>query len=69
MDTSRPAPPQLFKDFELRQEARFEEIINSCKEAHHALNFDINNLKDDLEQVQTEVKQTILKLDDLENRN
>ena len=69
MDTSRPAPPQLFKDFELRQEARFEEITNSYKEAHDALNFDINNLKDDLEQVKTELKQTILKLDDLENRN
>ena len=69
MDMSRPAPPQWFKDFELRQEARFEEVINSCKDAHDALNFDIKNLKDDLEQVKTELKQTILKLDDLENRN
>ena len=64
MDMSRPAPPQWFKNFELRQEARFEEVINSCKNAHDALNFDIKNLKDDLERVKTE-----LKLDDLEYRN
>ena len=64
MDMNRPALPQWFKDFELRQEARFEEVINSCKDAHDALNFDIKNLKDDLEQVKTELKQTILKLDD-----
>ena len=66
-------PPQWFisfmNDFERRQEVRFSEVIDNCKQAHDALNMTIQNVKDDLDKVKKELKETEAKLDDLENRN
>jgi len=61
--------PQWFIQFEARQEARFSEVLDKCKEAHDAINMSIEDVKEDLKKVRKELKDTVAKMDDLENRN
>ena len=61
--------PGWFKKFEVRQEARFDEILKECHEAHASMKFEIDNLKDEVAKLTKALEETDIKLDDLENRN
>ena len=60
--------PEWFKRFEERQEARFHEVLNECREAHACFRFDIDNMKDEIDKVTQALKQAEIKINELENR-
>ena len=66
--TASNEAPDWFRRFEERQEARFHEVLNECREAHGCFRFDIDNLKDDIDKVTQALKQAEIKIDELENR-
>lgn len=60
--------PIWFRRFEQRQEVRFQEVLKECSETHAGLQFDIDNLKDEVSKITQVLKMAEIKIDELENR-
>ena len=72
----RPSPnlndeeaPRWFREFEKRQDHRFNSLLKECRDAHETLRFDMNIMKDTVEKLQKQLTEASDKMDELENRN
>jgi len=67
--SSNGGPPQWFRDFESRQEQRFDKIAQDFREVCDGFSMEIEGLKEEIKSLKEQLGHTNNKLDDLENRN
>ena len=61
--------PRWFREFEKRQDHRFDSLLKECSDAHEALRFDMNTMKDTVDKLQKQLTEASEKVDELENRS
>ena len=66
---SENIPPKWFKDFECRQDQRFEKVARDFRDVCEGFTMEIDNMKGEIDALKRKLELTEIKIDDLENRS